>query len=298
MTDHLDPIAHAVALIRCPSVTPDQAGALDYIKAQLARAGFACQRKRFAGGGSPEVDNLYARIGDGAPHLAFAGHIDVVPPGDQAAWSAAPFGAEIKDGVLYGRGAVDMKGGVAAMIAAALRHVETDRPLKGSISFLITADEEGPAVNGTRALVDWMREAGERPDHCILGEPTNPTRMGEAIKIGRRGSLSGRLTVRGVQGHVAYPNLTRNPLTGLVTSMKRIIDEQLDAGSENFAPSNLEITSIDTGNPTVNVVPAAATAQFNVRFNDLHNVESLSALLRALIEEALSELRLTGDLVL
>jgi succinyl-diaminopimelate desuccinylase len=296
MTDISDPIAHAIALIRCPSVTPDQAGALDYMEDCLARAGFACHRQRFSSGGLPEVDNLYARIGGSGPHLAFAGHIDVVPPGDSAAWTVPPFAAEIRDGVLYGRGAVDMKGAVAAMMAAATRHVAASRPLKGSISFIITADEEGPAVNGTVALIDWMRQAGERPDFCLLGEPTHPTRMGEAIKIGRRGSLTGRIAVRGVQGHVAYPALTRNPLTGLVAAMKRIAEEQLDDGSENFAPSNLEVTSIDTGNPAVNVVPAAASAHFNVRFNDLHNAESLAALLRALIEESLEGRGLTWDL--
>lgn len=296
MMDIRDPVAHAVALIRCPSVTPDQAGALDYMESCLAGAGFTCRRLRFSGGGLPEVDNLYARIGEGGPHLAFAGHIDVVPPGDAAAWTAPPFGAEIRDGALYGRGAVDMKGGVAAMMAAVFRHLEASRPLKGSISFIITADEEGPAVNGTVALIDWMRSAGQRPDFCILGEPTHPTRMGESIKIGRRGSLNGRITVRGVQGHVAYPNLTRNPLTGLIAAMKRIIDEQLDDGTENFAPSNLEVTSVDAGNRAVNIVPAAASAQFNVRFNDLHNADSLSALLRVLIEEALEGRGLTWDL--
>lgn len=296
MTDASDPIAHAAALIRCPSVTPDQAGALDYMEAQLAGAGFACWRHRFAAGGTPEVDNLYARIGDSGPHLAFAGHIDVVPPGDTAAWTAPPFGAEIRDGVLYGRGAVDMKGAVAAMMAAAVRHVEAAQPLKGSISFIITADEEGPAVNGTVALIEWMRKAGEQPDFCILGEPTHPARMGESIKIGRRGSLNGRISVRGVQGHVAYPNLTRNPLTGLVAALKRITEEQLDDGSDNFGPSNLEVTGVDTGNPSANVVPAAASAQFNVRFNDLHNADSLSALLRVLIEETLEGRGLSWDL--
>ncbi len=259
MTTGIDPIAHAQALIRCPSVTPDQAGALDYMEEQLGAHGFACQRLRFGGDESPAVENLYARIGTNAPHICFAGHIDVVPPGDETAWTASPFGAEIRDGVLYGRGAVDMKGAVAAMMAAALRHLHacSGKPY-GSISFLITADEEGPAMHGTRAVVDWMRQSGEVPDHCILGEPTSPDRMGEAMKIGRRGSLSGRLTVRGIQGHVAYPARTRNPLTGLIAALKALADERFDQGSERFAPSHLEITSIDTGNPTVNVVPAAA----------------------------------------
>lgn len=297
MIDDLDPVAHATALIRCPSVTPDEAGALAYMEARLTQAGFACKRLRFQSQGLPEVDNLYARIGEGAPHLCFAGHVDVVPPGDEAAWTAAPFGAEIREGVLYGRGAVDMKGAIAAMMAASFRYLQdSGGQAPGSISFLITADEEGPAVNGTRAVVEWMRQAGERPNHCLVGEPTHPGRMGEAIKIGRRGSLSGRLTVRGVQGHSAYPDRNRNPLTGMVAALKRIIDERLDDGSEKFAPSNLEVTSIDTGNPAVNVVPASAIAQFNIRFNDLHSAASLSERLRTLIAEALAGRGLTHEI--
>lgn len=299
MNDELDPLPHAVALIRCPSVTPDEAGALAYAQSQLAKAGFACRRLPFVSEGLPTIDNLYARIGTGAPHLCFAGHIDVVPPGDEAAWTLPPFSAEIRDGVLYGRGAVDMKGGVASMLAAVFRYLrERDEQPGGSISFLLTADEEGPAENGTRKVVQWMRGAGEIPDACILGEPTHPSRMGEMIKIGRRGSLNGRLTVRGVQGHVAYPHLTRNPLTGLIGALKRVIDEPLDAGSDNFAPSNLEVTSVDTGNPAVNVVPAKASAQFNVRFNDHHDAASLGDRLRTVIASALAGSGLEHDLML
>jgi len=299
MNDELDPLAHAIALIRCPSVTPDEAGALDYVESRLAKAGFNCRRLRFVSDGLPEIDNLYARIGDGAPHLCFAGHVDVVPPGDEAAWTSPPFAAEIHEGVLYGRGAVDMKGGIAAMLAAVFRYLgERGGEPGGSISFLLTADEEGPAENGTVKVVQWMREAGEVPDICVLGEPTNPTKIGEMIKIGRRGSLNGRLTVRGVQGHVAYPNLTRNPLTGLVAALKRIIDEPLDAGSDNFAPSNLEVTGIDTGNPAVNVVPAKASAQFNIRFNEHHNAASLSERLRGLAADTLAGSGLEHDLIL
>ena len=199
--------------------------------------------------------------------------------------------------MLYGRGAVDMKGAIAAMLAAVERHLaEAGAALKGSISFLLTADEEGPAVHGTRAVVAWMREHGEVPDHCILGEPTHPERMGEAIKIGRRGSLNGYLTVRGVQGHVAYPHRANNPLIGLIAALKRIADERLDEGSANFERSNLEITSIDTGNPTVNVIPAAANAKFNVRFNDLHTATSLEARLRGLIAQPLEAAGLTYEL--
>jgi succinyl-diaminopimelate desuccinylase len=299
MNDELDPLAHAIALIRCPSVTPDQAGALDYAESQLVKAGFACQRLRFVSEGLPEIDNLYARLGEAAPHLCFAGHVDVVPAGDEAAWTSPPFAAEIRDGVLYGRGAVDMKGGIAAMLAAVFRYLrERDGQPGGSISFLLTADEEGPAENGTRKLVAWMRETGEIPDICILGEPTHPGKIGEAIKVGRRGSLNGRLSVRGVQGHVAYPHLTRNPLTGLIAALNRIIEAPLDQGSDNFAPSNLEVTSIDTGNPAVNVVPAKASAQFNIRFNDRHNAATLSGRLRALVEDSLAGSSLEHDLKL
>ena len=299
MNDELDPLSHAVALIRCPSVTPDEAGALDYAESQLARAGFDCRRLRFASDGLPEIDNLYARIGTGAPHLCFAGHVDVVPAGDEAAWTSPPFAAAIRDGVLYGRGAVDMKGGIAAMLAAVFRYLDdTGGGLRGSISFLLTADEEGPAENGTCKVVDWMREMGQVPDVCVLGEPTHPAKIGEMIKIGRRGSLNGRLTVHGVQGHVAYPHLTRNPLTGLIAALKRIIDEPLDQGSENFVPSNLEVTGVDTGNPAVNVVPAKASAQFNIRFNDHHDAASLGDRLRLLVADALAGSGLEHDLTL
>jgi succinyl-diaminopimelate desuccinylase len=299
MDDEFDPLSHAVALIRCPSVTPEEAGALDYAEGQLARAGFKCRRLRFVSDGLPEIDNLYARIGETAPHLCFAGHVDVVPAGDEAAWTSPPFAAEIRDGVLYGRGAVDMKGGIAAMLAAVLRYLrEYEGAPRGSISFLLTADEEGPAENGTCKVVDWMREQGEVPDFCVLGEPTHPSKIGEMIKIGRRGSLSGRLSVRGVQGHVAYPHLTRNPLTGLIAVLKQIVDEPLDNGSENFAPSNLEVTSVDTGNPAGNVVPAKASAQFNIRFNDHHDAASLGQRLRTLIADTLAGSGLEHDLVL
>jgi succinyl-diaminopimelate desuccinylase len=292
-----DPLTHAQALIRCRSVTPDQAGALDYMEARLGAAGFHCHRLRFGTDAPPEIDNLYARLGTGSPHICFAGHIDVVPPGDETAWSTPPFGAELRDGVLYGRGAVDMKGGVAAMMAAALRHVgDSGDRFDGSISFLITADEEGPAVHGTLPVVDWMRRTGEIPDHCILGEPTHPDRMGEAIKIGRRGSLNAFLTVRGVQGHVAYPHRTNNPVTGLIRVLKRIIDEKLDEGSDAFDPSNLEISSIDTGNPTVNIVPAATSAKFNVRFNDRHSAASLTDRLREIVDDTLAGSGLAHEL--
>lgn len=294
-----DPLLHAQALIRCPSVTPDQAGALDYMEAMLSAAGFACHRLRFASEGQPEVDNLYARLGHRAPHLCFAGHIDVVPPGDTAAWTHPPFAAQVEGGILYGRGAADMKGGIAAMLAAVSSLLEAQRGAPfGSISFLITADEEGRALDGTRKVVAWMRENDEIPDHCLLGEPTNETDLGETIKIGRRGSLNGRLTVTGKQGHVAYPHLANNPLTGLIAVLKRYLDEVLDEGSENFDPSNLEVTSIDTGNPTVNVIPARVTARFNIRFNDRHDGESLRQRLTEIADSALAETGLSYELEL
>ncbi len=281
--DPLDPLTHAVALIRCPSVTPDQAGALDYMQAALGEAGFDCHRLVFSGDGGVETDNLYARIGRGAPHLCLAGPIDVVPPGDAAAWSHPPFAAVIEDGILHGRGSADMKGGVAAAMAAALRWLaEAGSGFSGSISFLITADEEGRAINGTRKVVAWMRENGEVPDHCLLGEPTNDNVLGETIKNGRRGSLNGRLTVTGRQGHVAYPHLANNPLSGLVAVLKAFDDEVLDEGTADFAPSNLEVTSIDTGNPTVNIIPAKVEARFNIRFNDSQSGDGLARCLRGI----------------
>lgn len=294
-----DPVAHAQALIRCPSITPDQAGALDYMENVLSQAGFRCQRLPFQTGDGPRVDNLYARIGTASPHICFAGHVDVVPPGDEQAWTRPPFAAEIADGVLYGRGAVDMKGGLAAMLAAVMRHLngKGGKP-RGSISFLITADEEGPAIDGTCKVVQWMRDNNERPDHCVLGEPTNVDVLGDTIKIGRRGSLNGRLTVTGEQGHVAYPHLANNPLTGLIAVMKRLLDEPLDEGTENFAPSNFEVTSIDTGNPTHNIIPAAATARFNIRFNDLHTGATLQDRIAGITDEVLKHTGLNHDLVM
>ncbi len=269
----------AQSLIRCESVTPADAGALDVIIQALKPARFAFWRLNFKDEGTPPVDNLYARAGDGPPHLCFAGHVDVVPPGETSLWRHPPFGAEIADGVLYGRGAADMKGAIACFTAAALDYVRArGREIDGSISLLITGDEEGPSINGTRKVLAWMKEQGERLDHCLVGEPTNATRIGESIKIGRRGSLNGKLKVTGVQGHVAYPHLASNPVKGLVRILARFYDAPLDYGSVYFSPSNLEVTTIDVGNPTVNVIPASAEARFNVRFNDRQSADALKAL--------------------
>jgi succinyl-diaminopimelate desuccinylase len=275
-----DPVALARDLIRCPSVTPAEGGALAYLERVLQSAGFTVHRLKFSELGSADVENLYARVGTASPHLMFAGHTDVVPPGEDAAWTHAPFAGDIADGRLYGRGAVDMKGAIACFLAAALDHLAANggKP-KGSISFLVTGDEEGDAVNGTVKLLEWAAERGERFDHCIVGEPSNPAALGDAVKIGRRGSLNGTLVVTGKQGHVAFPHLADNPIRGLVTLMGTLMAEPLDRGSEHFDPSNLEFTSVDVGNRTVNLIPGEARARFNIRYNDLHTPESLKALI-------------------
>jgi succinyl-diaminopimelate desuccinylase len=282
-----DPVALARALIQCPSVTPAEGGALAFLESVLKPAGFTVERVTFSEPGTPDVDNLYARIGTEGPHLTFAGHTDVVPPGDAGQWRHGPFAGEIVDGQLYGRGAVDMKGGIACFLAAALDHVvaEGGKP-KGSISFLITGDEEGPSVNGTEKLIAWAHQRGERFDHCIVGEPSNPEALGDMIKIGRRGSLSAIVTVEGRQGHVAYPQRAANPIPVLLAIVNRLTAEPLDAGNAHFQPSNLEITSIDVGNGATNVIPQAATARFNIRFNDEHTLDSLKARIDAAVAEA------------
>jgi succinyl-diaminopimelate desuccinylase len=275
-------ILYAQNLIRFRSITPDEAGALRYIESELAAQGFACHRLPFSEPGTPDVDNLYARIGTGAPHVCFAGHIDVVPPGDEAAWRHPPFAAIIENGILYGRGAADMKGGVAAALAAVAEFLREARSgFDGSISFLLTADEEGPGINGTRKVVEWLAARGERPSACIVGESTSEVEVGDTIKNGRRGSLSCLLKVTGQQGHAAYPEKARNPLPGLIAVLNRLKAGPLDAGTAQFQPSNLEITSIDTGNRATNVIPAQATARFNIRFNNLHTSASLKAWIEA-----------------
>ncbi|HYF56444.1 MAG TPA: succinyl-diaminopimelate desuccinylase [Salinarimonas sp.] len=280
----------AQALLRCPSVTPAEGGALALIEAVLGAAGFEVHRPVFREEGTPDVENLYARWGAGGPCLVFAGHTDVVPPGDVARWRRDPFGGEVVDGELFGRGAVDMKGGIACMMAAALAYLSERPETPGSIAFLITGDEEGPAVNGTVKLLEWARARGERFDHCVLGEPTNPERLGDTIKIGRRGSLTGRLVVEGRQGHVAYPHLARNPIPGLVRLLAGLEAEPLDAGTGHFDASNLEVTTVDVGNPATNVIPAEARAAFNIRFNDLWTPQTLEAEIRRRLDAAAGNL--------
>ena len=260
-------------------MTPANAGALDVLQSALESLGFVCHRLPFSDEDTPDVDNLYARLGDAAPNFCFAGHTDVVPLGNPESWSVDPFGGEIIDDVLYGRGATDMKSAIGAFVEAASRTISKGN-LQGSISLLITGDEEGPAVNGTKKVLDWMAANGETIDVCLVGEPTNPLKLGDMIKIGRRGSMTGTLTVTGVQGHTAYPLLADNPLPRLIRMLESISSATLDDGTDHFQPSNLQLTTIDTGNPATNVIPAQASAGFNIRYNDLHTGESLTEWLR------------------
>ena len=269
-----DPLPLAQTLIRCRSVTPADDGAQGVLDRTLRDLGFTVHHLTYG-----QTPNLYARLGTEAPHFCFAGHTDVVPPG-AAAWSQEPFGGDVVDGMLIGRGACDMKGGIAAFIAAAATHVPL---LKGSISLLITGDEEGPATDGTVRVLDWMQANGEIPDFCLVGEPTNPQALGDVIKIGRRGSLNATIRVHGVQGHAAYPQKADNPIHRLVRALAALTAAPLDAGSEWFEASTLQITSVDVGNPATNVIPATATARLNIRFNDLHSGARLEAWLRATI---------------
>ncbi len=281
-----DAISITRDLVRCPSVTPADAGALGVLEDILNAAGFEVHRVTFSEPGTADIDNLYARIGDQAPHITFAGHTDVVPPGDEFAWTHGPFSGEVKDGFLYGRGAVDMKGGIACSVAAVLEYLRDNggRP-GGSISFLITGDEEDVSINGTIKLLKWAAERGEKFDHCVLGEPSNVEVLGDTIKVGRRGSQSGTLHVEGVQGHVAYPHRASNPVPDISRLIVALSDEPLDNGSAQFQASNLEFTSVDVGNAASNVIPGQARAKFNIRYNDNHTQESL----RKLVEERLVE---------
>lgn len=270
----IDPIELSQALIRHPSVTPDTGDALDLLADRLTGLGFTCKKLVFEEEGTDPVPNLYARLGDKTPNFCFAGHTDVVPVGAEHNWSVDPFAADIKDGNLYGRGASDMKSAIAAFVAAVSRFLAEKNP-KGSISLLITGDEEGPAVNGTKKVLNWLQERGETLDYCLVGEPTNPLELGQMIKVGRRGSLHGMLTVHGVQGHVAYPHVAKNPIPDLVAVLAELNKEPLDAGNDLFQASNLEIVNIDIGNESHNVIPAEAKARFNVRFNNEFTPEGL-----------------------
>lgn len=275
------PIYNAVSLlqdlIKCPSVTPIEGGALDLLETVLSDLGFVVERTTFSEDGLDDVENLYARYGTKAPHLMFAGHTDVVPVGDETSWTKPPFSGEIIDGEIYGRGAVDMKGGIACFIAAFSTFLNETPNFDGSVSLLITGDEEGVAINGTEKLLKYARDKGEVWDACIVGEPTNPERLGDMIKIGRRGSLSARITVNGTQGHVAYPHLADNPIRGATMMMAALMEVPFDEGTNEFPPTNLEVTSIDVGNKAGNVIAGKAVLQLNVRFNNLWDEDTLKA---------------------
>ncbi len=286
-----DALSIARDLVRCRSITPADAGALGVLENILKAAGFEVHRITFGEPGTSDIDNLYARIGTEAPHLTFAGHTDVVPPGDETAWSHGAFSGEVKDGFLYGRGAVDMKGGIACSVAAVLQYLADHggKPREhgnGSISFLITGDEEDISVNGTIKLLQWVAARAETFDHCVLGEPSNVEVLGDCIKVGRRGSQSGTLYVDGVQGHVAYPHRAANPVPDISRLIVAISDEPLDHGSAQFQASNLEFTSVDVGNAASNVIPGQARAKFNIRFNDHHTQATLRELVEARLEKA------------
>jgi succinyl-diaminopimelate desuccinylase len=282
------PLEIAQVLIRCKSVTPEEGGALTYLQELLEGAGFACHRLVFSDAETPDVDNLFARLGDEGPHLCFAGHTDVVPAGNEADWTHPPFGAEVADGWLYGRGAADMKGDIACFLAATIDYLaENGGKPNGSISFLITGDEEGPSINGTRKVLEWMAENGHTPDHCLVGEPSCSAEVGDTVRIGRRGSLSGHITVSGTQGHTAYPEKANNPVPGMLAVLNAFLAEPLDDGTPHFSPSDMQIATVDTGNPATNVIPARLTAAFNIRFNANHTAESLMQILKDKAAKAL-----------
>jgi succinyl-diaminopimelate desuccinylase len=295
----IDPVELTQNLIRRPSVTPADAGALDVLQAALEAIGFVCRRYVFSEPGTPDIDNLYARLGTAQPNFCFAGHTDVVPVGDLAGWTVDPFAAEIIGGNLFGRGAADMKAAIACFTAAAGRFAEERPDFSGSISLLITGDEEGPSINGTRKLLEAIREEGEQITHCLVGEPSNPVRLGEMAKIGRRGSMNGLVTVHGVQGHVAYPHLADNPAPKLVRLMSRLAALELDRGNAHFQASNLEITAIETSPGAENVIPAWARCRFNVRFNSDHSSQDVERLVRHAMDQELIDydlsIRVSGE---
>jgi len=281
----IDPVSLTADLVRCPSVTPKEGGAIDLLEQLLEKNGFSCTR--IVRG---QVSNLFAKWGTGKNGRVFGfnGHTDVVPVGDLSSWTVDPFGAEIKEGYLYGRGATDMKSGVAAFVASAIDFVN-NKPPDGSIVITITGDEEGEAVDGTVAILDWMQQNGEKIDHCLVGEPTSPSQMGEMMKIGRRGSMNAKITATGTQGHSAYPDRANNPIVAMVKLLDKLASHQLDAGTEHFDPSTLAITSVDTGNKASNVIPAVTKAAVNIRFNDSHSGSSLVSWLKDEIEKVSAE---------
>jgi succinyl-diaminopimelate desuccinylase len=292
-----DAVALAQALIRCESVTPDEGGALTLLQNVLEPAGFTCHRLVFSEPGTPDVDNLYARLGSGRPHLSFAGHTDVVPVGNEAAWTVPPFSGDIRNGQLYGRGAVDMKGCIAAFVAAALQHIRRHSGLpRGSLSFIITGDEEGPSINGTMKMLDWLKARDEVVDACLVGEPSNPKALGDEIRIGRRGSLNADLIVHGKQGHSAYPQIADNPVPKLARIIDRLATAKLDEGTANFQPSNLQVTVISVPNTASNVIPGKALATLNVRYNDAWTRPAIEDWVRETTAKAAAEVGAKYDL--
>ena len=294
----IDPLNLSQALIKCPSVTPDSGEALDVLQDILSEMGFRCEQVNFSAADTPDVNNLYAKFGHSSPNFCFAGHTDVVPVGDLEAWTVDPFGAEIKKGMLCGRGASDMKTAIACFVAAVSRFIDTrDNNFKGSISLLITGDEEGPAINGTKKLLEWITEKGDVLDACLVGEPTNPNELGDMIKIGRRGSLNGYLTVSGTQGHTAYPHLADNPIHLIVKMLETITSKELDQGTDHFQASTIQVSTIDVNNPATNVIPAKARATFNVRFNDLHKATDIERWLREQFDMVTNQTDSSYDLI-
>ena len=281
----IDPVSLTANLIRCPSVTPEEGGAIELLERLLEMNGFSCTRITRG-----QVSNLFAKWGSGKNGRVFGfnGHTDVVPVGDLSSWSVDPFGAEVKEGFLYGRGATDMKSGVAAFVAAAIDFVNNNPP-DGSVIITITGDEEGDAEDGTAAILDWMKQNGEKIDHCLVGEPTSPSKMGDMMKIGRRGSMTAKVTATGIQGHSAYPDRAKNPILAMVKLLDILASHQLDTGTEHFDPSTLAITSVDTGNKASNVIPASTTATINIRFNDSHSGSSLVSWLEEEIDKVSAE---------
>jgi succinyl-diaminopimelate desuccinylase len=285
-----DPVALAQALIRCPSVTPQEGGALAWLAGELAPLGFVCHRLTMRDAGTPDVDNLYARLGTGTPNLAFAGHTDVVPPGDERAWRRPPFGGEVADGVLWGRGAVDMKGGIACFLAATREYLAERGGLgRGSLSLLITGDEESVAINGTPKLLAWLKGRGETLDDCLVGEPASDAAVGDQIKIGRRGTVNARLSVDGKQGHSAYADRAENPIPKLARIIDRLSTTRLDEGTPHFQPSSLEATIVSVPNRATNVIPGSAQANFNIRYNDLYTRARIEAWVRERCAQAARE---------
>jgi len=294
----IDPLNLSQALIKCPSVTPDSGEALDVLQDILSEMGFRCEQVNFSAADTPDVNNLYAKFGHSSPNFCFAGHTDVVPVGDLEAWTVDPFGAEIRKGMLCGRGASDMKTAIACFVAAVSRFIDTrDNNFKGSISLLITGDEEGPAINGTKKLLEWITEEGDVLDACLVGEPTNPNELGDMIKIGRRGSLNGYLTVSGTQGHTAYPHLADNPIHLIVKMLETITSKELDQGTDHFQASTIQVSTIDVDNPATNVIPAKARATFNVRFNDLHKATDIERWLREQFDMLTNQTDSSYDLI-